>query len=163
MELRPSARAIVRLAIGLLIAAAAASVWEILARQAPSSGWHVGMLPGPVAELRDTSVTLALLCVAAAWLVPVIAPDHEPWLLVGALHAGALVTLAALAYGATTGMYGVQIDDPRSDSVWLFKIRTLGQLVLVGCLVDVARRFLRARRKPPPSGGDPPARRGDDE
>lgn len=153
MVLRPSARALVRLAIVLLIAAAAASVWEILARQAPSSGWHVGVLPGPVAELRDTAVTLALLFFATAWLVPVIAPEREPWVLVGALHAGALITLVALTYGATTGMYGIQIDDPRADSVWLFKVRALGEIVLVLSLFDVARRFFRARRKPPPSGG----------
>lgn len=146
-----------RLAIGLLIAAAAASVWEILARQAPSSGWHMGVLPGPVAELRDTTVTFALLFFAAAWLVPVIAPDREPWVLVGALYAGAIITVAALVYGATTGMYGVQIDDPRPDSVWLFKIRAFGQLLLVAGLLDIARRFFFGARRPsPPSGGAPP-------
>lgn len=160
MELRPSARAIVRLAIALVIAAAAAAVWEILARQAPSSGWHMGVLPGPVAELRDTSVTLALLFLAVAWLLPAIAPAREPWVLVGALHAGAIITVAALTYGATTGMYGIQIDDPRADSVWLFKIRTFGQLLLVASLLDVARRFFfrpRAAQPPPPSEGAPPA------
>jgi len=146
MDLRPSARAIVRLAIGLLLASAAAAVWEVLARQSPTSAWHVGLLPGPVAELRDTATTLALASFAAAWLIPWAAPVKEPWIWVGALHFGAILSVVALTYGATTGMYGVQIDDPRPDSEWLFQARALGGIVLMGCLLDFARRLFVGRR-----------------
>jgi len=140
VELRPCARAFVRLAVILLVVAAAAGVWEMLAMQVPSSQYRVGLLPGPIGQLREMATATALTCFAAAWLVPFIAPSKEPWALCTAVHVGAVVTLGAMTYGATTGMYGVQMWDPRFDSQVLFIVRWAGQGILGVCLLDFARR-----------------------
>ena len=145
MELRPTARAFVRLGVALLVVAACAGVWEMLAMQVPSAEYRVGVLPGPIGQLREMGALLGLACIGLAWLVPFIAKDREPWTLCVALHAGALITIAALIYGATTGMYGVQIWDPRPDSQALFIVRWIGQGILGLCLLDVARRVIPRR------------------
>jgi hypothetical protein len=150
MRIGPSARAFVRLGVVLLLVAAAAGIWEMLAMQAPGSPWHAGVLPGPIATLRTTATTIALVLFAFAWLMPWAAARGEPRVLVIAIHAGAAILIASLAYGATTGMYGVQIDDLRAGSRWLFRVRALGTLILLGCLLDFARRLLlRAPPAPP--------------
>ncbi len=145
MELGRCARSFVRLGAVLLVLAAAAGVWEMLAMQIPSSQYRVGVLPGPVAQLREMAVVLGLSAFAAAWLLPWIAPDREPWPLCVGVHVGAVVTLGAMVYGATTGMYGVQIYDPRPDSQILFVVRWIGQGILGICLLDFARRILFRR------------------
>lgn len=143
MVLRPSARALVRLAVALLVLGALAGVWEMLASQSPYSPWRFGVLPEPVAQLRNTAVTLGLLLVAAAWLLPFAAPGEEPTYLVVALYIGSLVTLAAMTYGAATGMMGIQIDDPRLDARALLATRLTGEGILLLCLLDFARRVMR--------------------
>src|SRR5688572_22422658 len=150
MRIGPSARALVRLGVVLLVVGAAAGVWEWLALQSPGSTWHVGALPGPVGTLRGTAFTLGLAMIAAAWLMPWAAPGREPRAWVIAVHLGVVVVLIALVWGATTGMYGVQIEDLRAESKWLFRLRALGTLILIGCLLDFARRIL-FRAPPPPS------------
>lgn len=142
MELRPTARAFVRLGVALLVVAAGAGVWEMLAMQVPSAEYRVGVLPGPIGQLREMGSVLGLACVGLAWLVPFVAKDREPWALCIALHAGAVITLGAMIYGATTGMYGVQIWDPRPDSQALFIVRWTGQAILGLCLLDVLRRVI---------------------
>ncbi|MFW5926365.1 MAG: hypothetical protein ACOC9O_03060 [Myxococcota bacterium] len=143
MTLRPSARALVRLAIGLLLVGALAGGWEILASQSPYSPFRLGVLPAPIAQLRATAITLALLHFSAAWLLPWMAPDREPTYLVTALYVGSLLTIAALLYGAATGMMGLQIDDVRTDARILLATRATGLVILLLCLLDVARRVLR--------------------
>lgn len=148
---RASAIFLVRLGIVLLLVAAAAAIWEILASQAPSSGYHVGVLPGPVEQLRTTAAMLGLGTLIAAWLLPWWAPSKEPRVLIGIFVVGIVITLAAMTYGATTGMYGVQIYDPRPDSRALFWTRATGQLVLLGVLIELARRLLFRRPTEPRS------------
>lgn len=145
MNLGPCARAFVRLGVVVLLVAAAAGVWEMLAMQIPSSQYRVGVLPGPIGQLREMAVVIALVLFAGAWLMPWLAADREPWVLCVAVHVGAVVTLGAMAYGATTGMYGVQIYDPRLESQVLFIVRWVGQAVLGLCLLDFARRILFRR------------------
>lgn len=145
VELRPTARAFVRLGVVLLVVAAAAGVWEMLAMQVPSAEYRVGVLPGPIGQVREMSAVLGLACIGLAWLVPFISKEREPWALCIALHAGALITIGALIYGATTGMYGVQIWDPRPDSQALFIVRWTGQGILGLCLLDVVRRVFHRR------------------
>jgi len=152
MQIGPSARALVRLAIALLLVAVAAGVWEQLASQVPDSPFHVGILPGPVGQLRNAATTLALVLFAAAWLMPwAIGSGKEPRWLVALAYAGSVLTIVSLAYGATTGMYGVQIEDPRPDSRVLFAARSIGEGILVICLVDLARRILLKPPAPPSS------------
>ncbi|MFW6050392.1 MAG: hypothetical protein ACODAU_04415 [Myxococcota bacterium] len=143
MKLRPSARALVRLAVALLIGGALAGGWEILASQSPYSPWRIGVLPDPVGQLRHTCVVLALLLFAGAWLVPWAAPDEEPTYLVVSLHIGALLTVGAMAYGAAHGMMGLQIDDLRTDARAVFAARATGHGILFLCLLDYARRVFR--------------------
>lgn len=145
MQWSRGAQALVRLGLVVLLGAAVAAVWEVLALQAPTSPYHFGVLPGPVGALRDSASITALCLFAAAWLWPWASQGRElrAWLVL--VHVGVIVSLGALTYGATTGMYGVQIDDLRVDSRWLFRIRAMGQLVLAGCLVDYARRVLFTR------------------
>lgn len=149
MSLGACARSFVRLGVVLLVAAAAAGVWEMLAMQVPSSDYRVGVLPGPIGQLREMATTVGLVLFAAAWLMPWIAPERQPWVLCVAVHVGAVVTIGAMAYGATTGMYGVQIYDPRPDSQWLFIVRWIGQGLLGLCLLDFARRLLFRSPDPP--------------
>jgi hypothetical protein len=145
VSIGPAARALVRLGVALILVAAVAGVWETLAAQAPSSEFHVGHLPGPIGQLRLTAMILGLAMLAAAWLEPWLGAGQPPWRLVWALHVGALITIAAMVWGATTGMYGVQISDPRPESRWLFSTRAVGLTILGGCLVDVARRISTRR------------------
>jgi len=144
----PAARALVRLAVGLLLVAVVAGIWETLAAQAPSSEFHVGHLAGPIGQLRLTATVLGLCMLGAAWLEPWLGAGRPAWRLVAALYAGAALTVGAMIWGATTGMYGVQISDPRPDSRWLFWSRAAGLLLLAGCLLDVARRVFT---RPPPA------------
>jgi hypothetical protein len=145
MTLSPAGRATVRLGLALLGVAAAGVVAHTLAVQTPSSPWWLGVLPGPIAQLRDTSALLGALLLAGAPYVSARPGEGEPFALVVALFVGALLVLATLAIGASTGMYGVQIDDPRPASRWLFRARTLGELVLFGGFVMFARRVWKAR------------------
>ncbi len=145
MTLSSAGRATVKLGLGLLGVAAFGVVAHTLAAQGPSSPWWLGVLPGPVAQLRDTSALLGVLLLAGAPYVSARPGEREPFGLVGALYVGTAVVLVTLAIGATTGMYGVQIEDPRPASRWLFRARTAGELVLVGALVAFARRAWKAR------------------
>ncbi len=153
MQLRPSARALVRLAVVLLVVGAIAGVWELLALQAPSSPVHFGELPGPVTQLRNTAVTLSLILFAVAWLMPWAAGDREPMLFVGAVHVGATVTLGAMIYGAARGLLGIQVIDPIPTATGLFVARIAGEAILFGCLIDFARRILM---RPPPAPPEAP-------
>ena len=50
--------------------AALASVWELLALQAPGSPLYLGMLPGPVTSLRELATMIGLLLFGAGALMP---------------------------------------------------------------------------------------------
>ena len=135
------------MAIALLMAAALASVWELFALQVPGSPFSLGMLPGPIASLRDSAVMLALVLLGVAWLLPWAYQSKEPRLMVGLTYLGVILALSGSLYGAVTGMYGVQITDPRTDATVLFVVKHGGQLLLAGCLLDVAWRVIL--KKPP--------------
>ena len=145
MTLSPAGRATVKLALALLGVAAVGVVVHTLAAQGPSSPWWLGILPGPVEQLRDASALLGALLLAAAPYVSAREGEREPWRLVIALYLGSVIVLITLAIGATSGMYGVQIEDPRIASRWLFRARSLGELILFGGLVAFARRAWKTR------------------
>lgn len=147
MRLGNCAKTLVRLALLCFAVAAFGFVWEILAAQAPTSPYHVGILPGPVEVFRNAAFALGLihLILAMGWEWASEGGDLR-WH-VRALIAGTVLTLVALAYAATTGMKGVQIHDPRVDAAWLFRVRAIGALILGIVLFDLARRVWRALRK----------------
>lgn len=110
--------------------------------QPPSSQWGVSALPGPVKQLRETCTVFGLSFVALAWLMPWVSPDRTPKMLLGVLLSSVALILIAATYGATTGMHGVQIQDPRPDSQVLFWVKSIGQLIVFGCLLEIGRRLL---------------------
>lgn len=141
VQISAAARAMVRLGLVLLFVAGASSIWWFLASQIPSSAFRADVLPGPVAQLRDAAGFLALLSFAFAWLMPAAEKRSDAKRLAWCLHVGIAVLLCALAYGATTGMLGIQIDDPRTDSRWLLIVRVLGEAILAGSILEFARRI----------------------
>ena len=137
-----SAKAVVRLAVVLLVVAAVASVWEVFARQAPGSSFSLGVLPGPIGVLRNTSATLGLIFFAVAWVMPWASRPREPRFMVRLAIVGAVLTVSANFYGALNSMYGIQITGLRPDVTYLFAVKQTGHALLGLCLLDLARRVL---------------------
>jgi len=147
MGMGPCAKTTVRVGVILLIIAALASVWELLASQVPDSPFHIGLLPGPVASLRSSATILGLGMLAAAWLMPWASNAQEPRILMGIAFLGALMIISASIYGALHGMYGLQFLDPRPDATLVALVKYFGQLLVGGCLLEFSRRILF--RQPP--------------
>jgi len=137
----PSVRIFVVLGVAMLFVAASSSVWHFFASQIPSSIYHASALPGPVAALREAAAFLGLASLVVAALRPWLG-EKEPLVLAIGAAVGCAITVAALAWGATTGMYGVQLDDPRPVTVRLLWLRGTGEAVLAVVFVDLARRLL---------------------
>ena len=142
MKVGPSACSLIRLSIILLAVTALAGLWELLALQVPNSPFGIGMLPGPIGSFRSSALTMALLLLSVAWLIPWAYQGKEPRVIVKLAYLGVIMWLGGSFYGALNGMYGVQIIDPRPDATALFFIKVGGQLLLVICLGDLARRIL---------------------
>ncbi len=149
MDLSPGARGLIRHGVLLLLVAGVAVVWELLASQPPSSPYRVGVFAEPVTDLKHAAVMFAVLCFSAAWLRPWLGAGTLPRLVLGAIHVGVLITTLSLIYGATTGMKGVQFDDPRPDSMGLLAFRLLGEAIVGLGLLGFASRILL--REPPTS------------
>lgn len=147
MELRSTAKLLVGLAAGVLLVGLGSGVWELLAAQAPFTPLHTGTLSAPVRQLRQTCFTLSLLYFAAAWLLPLYAPDKEPRVLAAVLVTGTSITLVAMIWAASVGMMGLQAFDPRSDARALFYVRVTGQGLLLVAGLDFARRLLQGLRR----------------
>lgn len=154
MELRPSAYALVRLGVLLLVVAAGAAVWELFALQPPHSRFQAGVLAEPIAQLRGTATVYALVLLAAAWLLPWAWPDKEPKAIVAAVHAAVVLTIGALVYGASRSLMGLQILDLRTDAQVMFGTRVVGQGLSMGCLLVLAWRLLRRRPERAPRSSD---------
>jgi hypothetical protein len=140
-------RGIMRTAVAVLLLAAVAGAWELLARQAPGSVLYVSVLPEPVAALRELAIVLGLLLFVAAALMGWAFGGPPPAWVRFALGGGALLALAAQAYGAATGMYGVQLQDLRADALPVFLAKHLGLLAFAAGFGDLARRVWT--RSPP--------------
>ncbi len=150
MELRPSSRQLVALAMLVLLVGAGAGVWELFAGQAPYTPLRAPQLEAPVAQLRATAFTLGLLLLASAWLLPWVEPERELRGWVASVTTGSAITLLALSYAAFTSMMGTQIFDPRPDASALFAGRALGQGILGLCLLDFIRRVAARLRRDVP-------------
>ncbi len=139
------ARATLRLALGTLLVAALAGVFEVLASQAPGSPARLGILPGPVQLLRENAFTLGFLLSLGAFLLREAseAPGVERALVrvMISLHVGTLLVLGSALYGAVQGMHGVQMRDLRPDATPLFIAKHLGYTVLLYAFVVLARRL----------------------
>lgn len=134
-----------RAALCLLGAAALAGAVELLALQAPGSPLYLGVLPGPLALVRELSMTLGLLLLGGE-LLAARAGSPLPSSLRRVLIGSAAVAVLAQAYGAALGMYGLQVKDLRADALPLFLVKHGALLAFV---VGYARLGLRALRPPP--------------
>jgi hypothetical protein len=142
MKTGQSARSLIRLALALLAITALIALWELFALQVPSSPFNLGMLPGPIASLRNSALIFALVLLSVAPLIPWAYQNKEPRFVVTLTYLGVLMALGGGFYGAITGMSGVQIIDPRPDAIILFIVKLAGHLLLVISLFDFARRIL---------------------
>jgi hypothetical protein len=137
-----SGRAAVRTGMALLALGGLAGAWELLARQAPGSPLYLGIMPEPVAVLRELAITLGLLLIVAGGLCGWAFGSQPPRWFTLALVGGSLTAVAAQLYGAALGMYGVQVQDLRADALPLFLVKHLGLLAFAGAFAELARRVL---------------------
>ena len=131
----------------VLLLAALAGVWEVLARQAPGSVLYIGVLPEPISALRELALVLGLLLFVAGALMRWAFGGPPPRWVSSALCGGALLALAAQLYGAASGMYGVQLQDLRADALPVFLAKHVGLLAFTAGFFELARRVLT---RPPP-------------
>ena len=115
-----------RVGVATLGFAAVARVLALLSAQSPSSPWRIALFAGPLESLQ-----LALLFVGFfSILATRISAAAIEWRTVLSVVVGAkLISIAALI-GASTGMLGVQLADPRPWALSLFLMRTLGEVFL---------------------------------
>jgi hypothetical protein len=140
MQLGEQARVVLRLGCVVLVAAALASVWELLASQVPGSRFSIGMLPGPIQLLREATATFGCVLLIGALLV---GTQPLPAALLWVLRVGVGLLLATGVYAAATGMHGVQAFDLRPDAVWLFAFKYLGRALLYAGLFEIGRRVVQ--------------------
>jgi hypothetical protein len=142
--LSPEARLLIRAALGLWLLSGVAVVWEVLAMQWPDSPFHVGVLAGPVGQLRGFAFALGAALALSAWLWPHLYGAGAGRYAMTLLLAGSAIHVGALVYAALEGMVGVQILDPRADARWLVLTRGLGHALMLVALGD---GFVRALRR----------------
>ena len=148
MTTGPSAKASIRLGVVMLMVAALAAGWQLLAQQSPGSPLYIGMLPGPFAALRELAMSTGLLLLAAGLLMPWASSSGEPRGIVALLYVGAVLGVGGQLYGALRGMNGVQFMDLREDAQPLFLVKTGGLGLFALGLFEIGRRVLF--RPPPP-------------
>lgn len=145
MPSTPSARALLRAALLLLLVASGASLWAMLARQAPGSPVYLGLLPGPIDAVRNSAAILGVGFLGASWLLPNVASERASWWLVILACAGAGLDVGAGLYAASRGLHAVQFVDPRPDTGPIVALKYLGEALLLGCQLELTRRvWLRA-------------------
>jgi hypothetical protein len=145
MPATPSARALMRAGLLLLLSAALLSVWASWARQAPGSPLYLGVLPGPIEALRDNTAWIGLSFVVLAPLCGVLLQGRAALGCVVLACAGAALELGSGLYAALQGLHAVQLLDPRPDVMPIVVLKHLGQLLLLLPLVVLTRRALRSR------------------
>ena len=127
-------RAFVRLAVVCLAVGVAASAWEFVALQPPSSPWHLAGYPIATARLAQHAFVTGLVTLALA------PADRRPRRALFALAAlGALLALAAHALTAATAWRGVLIHDARGGGLALLTARLLGGALQLTAFAWAAR------------------------
>lgn len=148
--MQPSANATaertIKLGVLTLGAALLAGTWELLAQQVPGSPLYIGVLPGPIGGLRELSLMLGLLTLAAGALMPRAYEGARPRsarIAAISIAVGVALAIAAQTYGAAHGMHGVQASDLRADARAVFFVRHGGLLLFAAAWLDIGVRVLR--------------------
>ncbi len=142
---RLETRILVRVALGLWLLAAIATVWEALALQAPDSPLHFGILAGPIVQLRDQSFAQGAGLFVAALIWPFTHGERRGHFTLALLLLGAVVSSLALTYAASEGILGAQVFDPREDARRVLYARSLGLGLWMLALLDLLARSFRKR------------------
>jgi hypothetical protein len=135
----------IKLGVLTLGSALLAGAWEVLAQQVPGSPLYIGVLPGPIGALRELSLMLGVLTLAAGALIP-RAYEGSPRrarLASTLIAVGVSLAIAAQTYGASNGMHGVQASDLRADARTVFFVRHGGLLLFALAWIDIGVRVLR--------------------
>lgn len=131
------------LGLGLCVLSALSCVWEMLALQMPDSPMHVGVLAGPIAQLRNFSFGLGVGSLVLSLCWPQLFAAGTGKVVAWLWLAGALLHVAALCYAATQGMVSVQFFDPRLDARVVVYTRAIAHALSVGALLMVSARAVR--------------------
>jgi hypothetical protein len=137
------ARVLVRSGLALWLVAAMAAVWEVLAMQSFESPARVGLLAGPVGQLRGYAFGLGAVLLVAGWLWSRLYGESRGRLVLGLLAGGAVLHTLVLAYAAFHGMVAVQVFDPRPDARWVVMLRGLAHLAVSSALLHALVRAFR--------------------
>jgi len=146
-----NASPLIKVGVIALAAAMLAGGWELLALQMPGSPLYIGVLPGPVRSLRELCVTLGLLTLAAASLMPRAyagCTSRRAAVVPMIMAIGVALSVATQTYGALNGMHGVQMQDLRADAQVVFFVRSAGLLLYALAWLDLGLRVLRHRLAP---------------
>ena len=139
------ARVLVRSGLVLWLVAGFATVWEVLAMQGPDSPLRVGIVVGPIAQLRSFAFALGAVCFAAAWLWPSLYAPGKGRIALGALVVGSSLHVATLLYAASPRMVAVQAFDPRPDAPLLFIARAVSHALFLVALGAVTTQAFKLR------------------
>ncbi|HEY6878556.1 MAG TPA: hypothetical protein VI299_11085 [Polyangiales bacterium] len=139
----PEARLLLRLGLLLWLGAALATVWELLALQPPDSPLHLGVLAGPIGQLRNFAFAhgAAVVLLAAVWMR--LYDTHSGRWVAWLLALGAVTHTLALGYAAAHGLLAVQLFDPRLDARLVLYTRAFAHTLTCVGLLAVCARSLR--------------------
>lgn len=137
-------RTLILLGLLLWLSSGLSCVWEVLALQMPDSPFHVGVLAGPIVQLRSFSFGLGTAALVLSWLWPQLYGPGHGLLILGLLVIGSLLHVAALGYAAGQGMVGVQLLDPRLDARSVVYVRAVAHAL---CLLGLSAIGVRAVRR----------------
>ena len=137
------ARLLISVGLGLWLVALLSSVWEVLALQPPDSPLHLGLLSGPIAQLRTFAFALGTSAVLIGSLWPALYADGQgrwvAWLLV----VGAVLHVIVLVFAAARGLLAVQLLDPRGDARALLYGRGVALSLTFGAVIALLVRSTR--------------------
>jgi hypothetical protein len=136
------------------VCSALAVFWEGLALQSPVSALHLGVLVGPVSQLRNGTFAFGTGCfgLAATWS-RIFEPGKGLFPCSLLLGSAAFHTFA-LAFAAAQGLLAVQFADPRADAHALVLVRLISHgLTTLGLLLVLLPAVGRVRCPLPDTSG----------
>lgn len=123
--------------------------WELLARQAPSSPWHVMGFPSAIDRFALRAWIEGLVIVSLAPRAFSLGLGDSPRrarAVLLAAYGGTVLALGSLAISAATGVLGMQIRDASSFSRGLLLARLVGDGLLLLSLWVAVRVNLSSER-----------------